>query len=205
MSARKPVSDWANDFDLLDPEWTQNPYPIWDELRNKCPIAHTERFNGVSFPARYEDIRAIAYDTEHFSSRQIIVRDGNPPLVVSPPLTSDPPAHSGYKRVLLPAFTPAAIEGYAPQTRAICRELLERIGDKRHGDGATDYVQEIPVRVIASMLGVSEREGDRFRRWIHEFVGLGVADPSVMTRALNEMNGFFSNEIRKRRIHPDTT
>jgi cytochrome P450 len=202
MSTRKPVSDWANDFDHLDPEWTQNPYPIWDELRSKCPIAHTERFNGVSFLSRYEDIRAIAYDTEHFSSRQIIVRDGNPLIVPAPPITSDPPAHSADKRVLLPAFTPAAIERYAPRTRAICRELLERIGDKRHCDGATDYAQEIPVRVIASMLGISERDGDRFRRWIHEFVELGVADPSAMTRARIEMEEFFSNEIRERRIHP---
>ena len=47
MSTRPPVNDWATDFDHLDPRWVENPYPIWEELRTKCPIAHTERFRGV--------------------------------------------------------------------------------------------------------------------------------------------------------------
>jgi cytochrome P450 len=33
-----------------------------------------------------------------------------------------------------------------------------------------DYAQEIPVRVIAVMLGLPEEEGDRFRTWIHEIL-----------------------------------
>jgi hypothetical protein len=37
-------------------------------LKQKRPIAHTDRFMGASFPSRYEDVRTIAYDTEHFSS-----------------------------------------------------------------------------------------------------------------------------------------
>jgi hypothetical protein len=44
-------------------------------LKQKRPIAHTDRFMGASFPSRYEDVRTIAYDTEHFSSRRIIVRE----------------------------------------------------------------------------------------------------------------------------------
>ena len=60
MSARPPVTDWERDFDHLDPRWIENPYPIWDELRRRCPIAHTDRFLGVYFPSRYEDVRAVA-------------------------------------------------------------------------------------------------------------------------------------------------
>ena len=53
MSERPPVKDWATDFDHLDPRWVNDPYPIWDELRQKCPIAHTDRFKGVYLPTRY--------------------------------------------------------------------------------------------------------------------------------------------------------
>ena len=74
MTRRAPVADWASDFDHLDPAFVENPYPIWDELRQRCPIAHTERFSGVYIPLRYEDIRTVAYDPEHFSSRRIVVR-----------------------------------------------------------------------------------------------------------------------------------
>ena len=74
MSAapRPPVSDWAEDFDHTDPEWVSDPYPIWDELRETCPVAHTERYGGTWLPVRHEDVAAIAYDTEHFTSRSVI-------------------------------------------------------------------------------------------------------------------------------------
>ena len=57
-----PVSDWATDFSHLEPEWSADPYPIQDDLRQRCPIAHTERFGGGWLPTRYEDVSAIAYD-----------------------------------------------------------------------------------------------------------------------------------------------
>ena len=109
MSKRPPATHWSTDFDHLDPRWTENPYPIWDELRQSCPIAHTGRFMGAYFPSRYEDVRAIAYDTEHFSSRRVVVRKSRPPLTPAPPITSDPPEHRLAKQVLLPAFTPEMI------------------------------------------------------------------------------------------------
>jgi hypothetical protein len=48
---------------------------------------------GAYFPSRYEDVRAIAYDTEHFSSRRVVVRETRQPFPPAPPITSDPPAH----------------------------------------------------------------------------------------------------------------
>ena len=92
-SSNKPVSDWATDFDFLDPEWVENPYPIWEALRSKCPIAHTDRFMGAYLPTRYADVRSISLDTEHFSSRRTILREGRPPVEPAPPITSDPPVH----------------------------------------------------------------------------------------------------------------
>jgi hypothetical protein len=50
MSSQVPVTDWVNDFDHTDPKWTENPFPIWDELRGKCPVVHTDRFLGVYLP-----------------------------------------------------------------------------------------------------------------------------------------------------------
>src|SRR5947207_2798257 len=93
-----PVSDWATDFSHLEPEWSADPYPIQDDLRQRCPIAHTDRFGGGWLPTRYEDVAAIAYDTERFSSRSIIMGNFRPPADIapiggSPPISSDPPFH----------------------------------------------------------------------------------------------------------------
>ena len=202
MSTRPPVSDWATDFDHLDPRWIENPYPIWDRLRAACPIAHTERYRGVYFPTRYEDVRAVAYDTEHFSSRRIVVRTTPPPRIPAPPITSDPPAHRPAKNVLLPLFTPDAIKRQEPHARAICNKLIDRFAGARGCDAAVDYAQEIPARIIAHMLGLPDDEGDRFRTWIHEILEVGITEPAVLMRAIGEMRHYFLAEIEKRRAAP---
>jgi cytochrome P450 len=200
--SRPPVDDWSSDFDHLDPRWIEDPYPIWESLREKCPIAHTARYRGVYFPSRYEDVRAVAYDTEHFSSRRIIVRETPPPRIPAPPITSDPPEHRPAKNLLLPAFTPDAIKRHEPQARAICARLIDRFAGKAGCDVAVDYAQEIPARIIAHMLGLPDDEGERFRRWIHEILELGITEPAMLMKALGESSKYFAAEVEKRRAQP---
>jgi len=38
MPEHPPVTDWAHDFDHTDPRWTENPFPIWAELRAASPV-----------------------------------------------------------------------------------------------------------------------------------------------------------------------
>jgi cytochrome P450 len=200
---RPPVRDWSSDFDHLDPRWIENPYPIWDELRRRCPIAHTDRFMGVYLPTRYADVRAVAYDTEHFSSHKIVVRDTPTETKGgAPPITTDPPKHQAAKAVLLPAFTPDAIERHRPRTRAICRELIDRLSGRAACDAAVEYAQEIPVRVIAHMLGIPADDGDRFRTWIHEVLEVGITDDAVLVRATDEMTAYFREMREQRRAAP---
>jgi cytochrome P450 len=197
MSQRPPVSDWGSDFDHLDPRWVNDPYPIWAELRDKCPIAHTDRYMGVYFPTRYEDVKAVAYDTEHFSSRRIIVREQPPPRIPAPPITSDPPGHRADKNLLLPAFTPDQIKRHEPRARAICNRLIDRFAEKDGCDAAVDYAQELPVRMIAHMMGLPEDAGDLFRRWIHEILVEGITNPAVLMKAIEETTVYFNGQIAR--------
>jgi hypothetical protein len=82
-TAHPPVTDWVHDFDHTDSQWTEDPFPIWDELRAASPVVHTERFLGCYMPTTYEAVREIANDSEHFSSRRIIVRDVRPEITSS--------------------------------------------------------------------------------------------------------------------------
>ena len=203
MKERPPVTDWSIDFDHMDPRWTSDPFPIWDEVRAKCPIAHTERYGGAWLPTRLADVRDIAYDTESFSSKRVVIRE-NPPNVSipSPPITSDAPHHKPARMLLLPAFTPKAIEPFVPVTRRIANELLDAIGNAPACDAAVDYAQHIPVRVIASMLGLPESEGDRFRRWIHVFLEDTIRDDADsgarLVQTVDEMNDFFRPFVEER-------
>ena len=166
-----PVSDWATDFSHLEPEWAADPYVIQDDLRERCPIAHTDRFGGGWLPVRYEDVAAIAYDTEHFSSRSIIMNNFRPPREIapvggSPPISSDPPFHHDARKLLLPAFTKKAVSQQEPATRALCHSLIDAFEGQDVVDAAYDYAQHIPMRVIADMLGYPPEDGPRFREFV---------------------------------------
>jgi cytochrome P450 len=103
--------------------------------------------------------------------------------------------------VLLPPFTPAAVARHEERTRGICRELIAKF-DAKGCDGAEQYAQEIPPRVIAHMLGIREDDGDLFRKWIYEVLELGTTDVQAIIRASAEMGAYFANEIAKRRAKP---
>lgn len=202
MSEKSPeVKDWATDFDHTNPVWTENPYPIWDDLRQRCPIAHTERFeDGAYLPTRFEDVRDIAYDTEHFSSRRVVVRKQKiRPLQPAAPITSDPPAHRAARMPMLPPFNPMAVEKLKPVTQSICAKLIDRFIERGSCDGAVEYAQHIPTRVIAKMLGVNEDDGDLFRRWIKMALQDGIHDNAAVVQSITEMTVFFKGEIEKRR------
>jgi cytochrome P450 len=166
-----PVSDWATDFSHLEPEWAADPYPIQDELRQRCPIAHTDRFGGGWLPVKYEDVSAIAYDTERFSSRSIIMSNYRPPTDIAPiggapPISSDPPFHHDARKLLLPAFTKTAVAKQEAATRAFCHSLIDACAGQDVVDAAADYAQHIPMRVIADMLGFPAEDGPQFAEFV---------------------------------------
>jgi cytochrome P450 len=166
-----PVADWATDFSHFEPEWSADPYVIQDDLRQRCPIAHTDRFGGGWLPVRYDDVAAIAYDTDNFSSRSIIMGNFRPPVDIapiggSPPISSDPPFHHDARKLLLPAFTRKNVTRLEPGTRAFCHALIDSFEGRDVVDAAHDYAQHIPMRVIADMLGFPPEDGPKFRQFV---------------------------------------
>jgi cytochrome P450 len=196
-----PVRDWATDFDVADPRYESNPFPIWDELRQTCPVAHTERRGGAVLPTRYDDVAAVAYDTEHFTSRDVGVLPSisGATLLVAPPITSDPPFHTEARRILLPFFSPSAVERMEIKTRAICEELIADIGDSPTADAAGDYAQHIPVRVIAHLLGIPESEEATFTDWAVRIFQGSATDPENSRDATREILAYFAQHVASRR------
>ena len=202
-----PVSDWATDFSHLEPGWFDDPYPIQDDLRQRCPIARTERFGGGWLPTRYEDVAAIAYDTERFSSRSIIMSNFRPPRELapaggSPPISSDPPFHHDARKLLLPAFTRTAVSRQEPATRALCHSLIDAVEGRDVADAARDYAQHIPTRVIADMLGFPPADGPRFREFVETTLeGINLPPEERMAR-MAALFDYLLAQIRDHVDHP---
>jgi cytochrome P450 len=208
---RPPVADWSKDFDHTDPQWVGDPYPIWDDLRTTCPVAHTNRYGGAWLPVTHDGVAAVAYDTEHFTSRSVVMSEIRPteldlpaPIGIAPPITSDPPFHQMARRLLLPAFGPKKIAEYEPYTRALCNELLDGVAGKTQFDAAVDYAQDIPLRVIAKMLGFPEGDADMFRRFIRmvlEDVGQSAEERQAVIES-GELDVYLDARIEEHLANP---
>lgn len=206
MTTTPSVPDWATDFEIFDPSYIENPYPIWDELRRECPVAHSDRWGGQWLPTRYEDIAAIAHDVEHFSSVQVGVI---PPLPMAadplsaglPPISSDPPVHTWSRRLLLPWFSHRRVEQYESVTRELCRSLIDKFIDEGRADAAADYAQQIPVRIIARVLGVPTELSDTFTGWVRDVLEF-AHDEERRAAGRQAIGKYLIEQVAYRREHP---
>jgi cytochrome P450 len=195
-----PVADWATDFDHTDASYAADPFSIWDDLRRRCPVAHSQRYGGVWLPTLHADISAIAHDPTRFSSRAVLVTNRKPPLDLAPagaipPISSDPPFHHEARRLLLPAFSPQRVARYEATTRDYCHELIDGFAGAGAVDAAVAYAQHIPVRVISDMLGFPAEDGDLFRRFIH-LVLEGVNNPlAERISGFEELFGYIQRQV----------
>src|SRR3990172_8995297 len=218
--ANEPITDWSTDYDIFDSEYVKDPFPIWDELRGTCPVAHSERWGGSWMPTRYEDLFNIARDIEHFSSRDVLVAPSGPPpegeeeadddrpealrdyQPSAPPITSDPPEHTWARRLLLLPFSAKSIARWEPETRELCRSLIDGFIDQGRADAAADYAQQIPPRVIAGMLGIPTDMASTFTDWVQGFLEYGLTNADIRGEAARSIFGFLRERMDERKERP---
>jgi cytochrome P450 len=217
----EPVKDWTADYDIFARDYIKDPFPIWDEIRGKCPVAHTDRWGGSFMPTRYEDLFNIARDIQHFSSRDVLVASVMPAPdqeqpelseedqeliqqynVGAPPITSDPPVHTWARKLLLPPFSATSVDKYEQETRELCNELIDGFIKEGKADGAADYAQQIPPRVIASMLGIPKEMTATFTEWVRGFLELGLTNPELREESARNIFGFMIEQVEQRKQHP---
>lgn len=208
MAAREPVTDWAEDYDIFDADFVRDPYPIWEELRGGCPVAHSDRWGGSYMPSTFETVTAVAHDAENFTSFEVGVapipqnydEDGNRLRSI---IATDPPDHTPERRLMLPFFAPKMVEKYRESTRELCRRLITGFVEDGEADAAADYARQIPPRVIADILGIDPDMSDQFTEWVQGVLELGLQDPEVREKYRVIIQQFFDGEIERRRTDPD--
>ena len=213
---RCPVRDWATDYDIFDPDYVRDPAPVWDELRERCPIARTERWGGSWLPTRYEHLQKMVKMVPALSSRSPLVVPASPEMMEiyaaetekygetsrTPPITSDPPRHRPYRRLIMPFFSPHAVETHIPHTRALCNGLIDGFIDRGRADAAADYAEQITPRVIAHILGIDPGRADEFTAWVRGMLEFGLTDPQQMMACRTAIRAFFQEMVTERRARP---
>jgi hypothetical protein len=86
-------------------------------------------------------------------------------------------------------------------TRALCESLLDSFCDLGRADAAADYAQQIPVRVIAHILGVPEEMSDTFTGWVRDALEF-ADDPERRRRGTYGIGEFLWSQLEARRAVP---
>jgi hypothetical protein len=86
-------------------------------------------------------------------------------------------------------------------TRKICGELIEGFVATGAADAAGDYAQQIPVRVIAAILGVPSSLSDTFTGWVRDVLEF-ADDPDRRRRGMEGLITYFIGEVARRKSEP---
>ncbi|NNC78762.1 MAG: cytochrome P450 [Acidimicrobiales bacterium] len=206
----EPVEDWTTDYDIFDADYVTDPTPIWKDLRSGCPMARTDRRGIRSWlPTKYDDVQALAKIVPELSSKDPLVVTlptdmgiDNSSGLSAPPISADPPEQVWTRRMILPAFAPRAVESHRQFTEDLCNRLIDGFIDSGECDGAVDYAQQIPPRVIAHMLGFDPEKADDFTTWVRGALELGLFDPVIRVKYRDIIQTFLIDEVRSRWENP---
>jgi cytochrome P450 len=166
-------------FDPADEQLIEDPYPAYAALRSAEPVAYLAD-QGIWLVARHADVRQVLRDPVVFSSSAgmapstcsatfgtgMSYRIGAPRVRVL--ITTDPPEHLVFRRAVAGAFSAGAVAAMEEPVTAIARDLVRDLL-VRAAVGPVDLVGELaallPVRVLASMFGLSADSHSVLRHW----------------------------------------
>ncbi|HEX7083741.1 MAG TPA: cytochrome P450 [Gaiellaceae bacterium] len=171
------------DVDLSNDVFAERiPHETFELLRRESPVHWYDWPLGKGFwcVTKHADLIAVSKDTKTFSSEvgATALEDLDEEQIEARKsmLDMDPPRHSRLRRLVSQEFTPRAIGGY----ELLLRELTDRVLDRvlPHGEAATtefDFIEEIakelPIRVLAQLLGVPASDTHRLIDWGDRCIG----------------------------------
>lgn len=196
-----------------------DPYPIYAELQELGDGIHwSEIFQGY-LVTRYVDVKKVASDPKLFSSDTFGISAAgwhdpeNPEHVRYVEAASrlfmfaDPPVHTRIRSTFRHAFTPAAITAWKPIVERVTEQLISKYPRGEEFDIMPGFAADVPVAVIAAILGVPEEMWPRFRSWSYAYASTfdpmiqGAARETAIVTTL-ELFDYLAGLIKERQAEP---
>jgi cytochrome P450 len=178
------------DHTILDAAIQDDPWDFYQELHERCPVFPMPEIGAVMV-SRYEDVRFVLTNPELFSSTgrgggtkkglqvdnarryQAILRERGWGHVETLQRT-DPPVHTGYRRLVATAFLPRRIKQMAPHIDEVSAELIDSVIETGECEFNIDFAMPLPGIIIAEELGLDRSEIHRFNRWAEAMLALAT-------------------------------
>ncbi len=175
--------------DIYDPEIyvAGVPHDAFRVLRAEQPVSfHPEPDGGPGFWAitKYSDVVNISKDPGTFSSYR-----GGTNIPDYPPdsldvirmlmVNMDPPQHTKFRRLTSTGFTPRMIARMEDSIRRATRQIIDEVITLGRCDFVTKIAAELPLQVIADIMGVPQEDRHRVFDWSNRLIGFD--DPEFQT------------------------
>ncbi len=155
------------------------PHQWFETLRREAPVYwHPEPDGGPGFwcVTRYEDVVTVNRDNQTFSSnRGAVFMWDLPPEDLEQQrlmmLNMDPPIHTRYRRLVNKGFTPRMIDELEATIRERTRSILDKVAPRGECDFVVDVAAELPLQVIADILGVPQADRHKMFDWSNRMIG----------------------------------
>ena len=219
-SSAADVADAIAAFDVDDPAFIADPYPVLNRLREATPVfwnEATSQWTLTRFSDVYETLRdrrlGRSY-THRYSHAQVGRAEPDPRWASFHQheqwslLCLEPPDHTRIRRLVAKVFTPRAVAALRPSIEGFSDELLDRCRERGRFELLTDYAQPYSVAVICSMLGVPRSDTQLLLDWSHAIVKMYELNTSDDLKvradtAAAEYIAYTKNLIAEKRRSPD--
>jgi cytochrome P450 len=189
---------------LHDPQFLAgDPFPALRRLRAEAPI-YWHATPGFWALSRHEDIVAVSRDPATFCSSQgVLLSDIERPIMPRQSIIYiDPPDHVKYRKLVQPAFSPGRIRALEQRITTIARELADDIASDTPVEFVDAFASQLPLIVIADMLGIPAGDRAQFKHWSDAIIDAGsepTADNMAQSAALLS---YFGTVVAERRERP---
>ncbi|GGX94502.1 cytochrome P450 family protein [Streptomyces minutiscleroticus] len=197
--------------DLIDlgkygPEFTENPHPVYAELRALGPVhrvrlpppgEHVETWLVVG----HEEARAALADSRLAKdSRKLGLSFLDEELIGTHLLIADPPQHTRLRSLVTREFTGRRVAALAPRVQRIADDLLDAMLPLGRADLVDSFAYPLPLTVICELLGVPESDRSRFRALSTEVVAPSGLDTEH--EAFTRFADYLTELIEDKRCSP---
>jgi cytochrome P450 len=167
--------------EIYKQETRQNPYPVFEQLR-ETPVARTD--DGTYVVSGYAEIVSLLHDPRMSSDQskrggaasQLVGAGGTNPAFIN----SDPPVHDRLRRMATnyfgPPNSPDKVANLEPFITDTVNGLIDDFADQKQIDVTEQYAYQMPVSAICRVLGVPREDEPKFHGWSQVLINaLGAA------------------------------
>lgn len=152
------------------------PHETFALLRRAAPVHWYDWKLGEGFWSitKYTDILAVLKDWRTFSSELgANLEDLDPEQIQARKsmLETDPPRHTRLRSLVAKEFTPRAVAQYESLVRRLTRKILGQALREPAFDFIDRVAAQLPIQVLARILGVPEEDTPKLIAWGDEMIG----------------------------------